>query len=149
MNTVLHMVGVLAAVVTLTNATRGSKSFPHTNNIHTSFKFHPPDITAFTQTPSGIVAPDSVVTFNCKAIGSHVSWYINGSRTNARDTRISDVPIGGDSSYRNLTLTIVADADSNNNTHILCFATGSQSGQEDIMSLHLIIASEKDINNTP
>ena len=100
--------------------------------------------------PSGIVAPASIVTLNCQAIGQQVSWYINGTRKYADDStmdyNITNTQIDGNNMHRNLTLTIVARADDNknyNNTHVLCLATGVYSGSDDIETYDLVIAGKE------
>lgn len=104
------------------------------------------DIIAFEQVPSGVVAPETPLTFNCEAVGSQVNWHINGIRRTRDDSneeyQIHDELISN--SRHNLTLTMVAGGgeNSNNNTQITCFARGSQSGQIEARSLHIIIAGK-------
>ena len=116
----------------------------HILPIVTSYCYHLSDVIAFEQTPSGgVVAPETSLTFNCEAVGTSVNWHINGSRKTPADSnneyQIDDDLISGN--YHNLTLQIVAHVGVNN-TEITCFARGSQSGQSDRGSFHIIVASK-------
>lgn len=89
------------------------------------------DITSFTQSPPGILAPNTHVVFNCQANGSDVTWFVNGVRRDGTfsDYTISIEPITGFEHW-NITLSIVASIDKNN-TEIQCYANGRISGQVD------------------
>lgn len=100
------------------------------------------DITKFSQVPSGIMAPDTMVTYNCQAIGTDVTWFIDGVRRDETysDYTISSEPIGGFEHW-NITLTTSASRDKNN-TQIQCYATGRISGQVDRKIWNITVAGE-------
>lgn len=72
-----------------------------------------------------------MVTFNCEAIGSDVTWFVEGVR---RYGTYSDYTISIESvtgfEHWNITLSTTASMDKNN-TEIQCYANGRISGQVD------------------
>ena len=86
------------------------------------------DITSMTQTPSGVVAPETMITFNCQANGDDVTWFVNGTR---RDESFSDFTIiilpknNGDWNITLITISSIVK----NNTRIQCYAVGTVGGQ--------------------
>lgn len=81
-----------------------------------------------TQTPSGVVAPETMITFNCQANGADVTWFVNGTR---RDESFSDFTIiicPKSNDDWNITL-ITNSSIEKNNTRIQCYAVGTIGGQ--------------------
>lgn len=116
------------------------------SHISCSSSFHA-DITSFTQLPSGVVAPNAAVTYNCQAVGSDVTWYIDGVRRDATnsDYTISIEPIDSFEHW-NITLTTIASR-MRNITRIQCYASGRISGQVDRRSVFIIVAGACVTNN--
>ena len=98
-----------------------------------------PDIINFSQDPNGTLAPDTMVTFNCQAIGSDVTWYINDNRTDKNDSHYTIYHEMMTPSNWNITLTTIASEDKNN-TDIKCHSSGEIGGQFEEEALHLILA---------
>lgn len=95
-----------------------------------------------------IVAPGDIVTFNCHARGNNVYWYINGhygdpevyNEARGFTFTMNEIPRShNELEEHNNTITVEA-RQSNNNTLIVCTASGFTHGQQDYREGYLIIA---------
>ena len=89
------------------------------------------------------MAPDTSITYNCQAIGTDVTWFVNDIR---RDESFQDYNIihnfnPEDYTIANITLQTVATVQKNK-TRILCYAGGSATNQADRRSASIMVAGK-------
>ncbi len=98
------------------------------------------DILSFLQTPAGILAADTRVTFSCQAIVNNVTWIVRLSdSTSTRSPEVDITTRLNDSNTTLSTLSTLAKGNENN-TQVTCIATGSNSSDNDSRTSYIVVA---------
>lgn len=94
------------------------------------------DITSFAQSPDGVLAPNSRVSFNCQSIISALSWVVGGVIVTSSDE--FTIVTTSNNSLTVSSLSMLAKIDLNN-TEVNCVAM-SRPSSSDTQSAHIIVA---------
>ena len=100
------------------------------------------DITAFTQNPEGVLAPNARVSFNCQSTVPALSWEVGGVRVTSSSDEFT-IMTTRNNSLTFSSISTLAKIDLNN-TKVNCVVSSSPSSSDN-QSAHIIVAGRTEM----